>query len=78
MRIQFQSVLLEREITRLGACKGLASSSTARFSVEAGNTIELDTATQLVRISHDKSGAAVKVPVCRVLQFEDLVAPPAA
>lgn len=70
-KIQFDAVLLEFEIQRLGGSKGIASSNTARFSRSAGNTIELDTATGLVTIGHTSGGVYV-VPIQRVKTFEPL------
>ena len=70
-KIQFDAVLLEFEIQRMGGSKGLASSNTSRFSRAAGNSIELDTDTGLVRIDHSNGGVYV-VPIQRVKTFEPL------
>jgi hypothetical protein len=64
---RFTWILLLEPITRFGSHFGLAASDTARFSVEAGNTIELDPSTGLVRIS--KGADHAYVPLSRVKLF---------
>ncbi len=74
MKIRFQSVLLDITIPRLSADKGLASSDTSFFDIvrTPGVTIELDTGTQLVRLS--KGDVASYVHVTKVTRFGDVVA----
>jgi hypothetical protein len=69
--IEFDAVLLEFEVARIGGTKGLATSNTARFSRSAGNTVTLDIATGLVHIGH-KNGGAIIVPRERVKYFEPI------
>lgn len=61
MIIKFESVLLHKAVARLDAGKGQASHSTQAFNTkDHGVTIELDTASGLVRIA--KGTATVHVP----------------
>lgn len=71
-KIQFAAVRLDFEPERLGDTKGLASSTTAYYTVRAGNTITLDTATGLVTISHSRDFACIVVPRERVRFFVPL------
>lgn len=74
MKIQFQSVYLDIEIPRLpGGNKGLAASSTTFFDITRtpGVTIELDTASQLVKLSNDQG--ACFVPLSKVTRFGDVL-----
>ncbi len=71
MKIRFTHIHLDKEIPRFaGGTKGLATSTTTFFDVErSGTTIELDTATQLVRLSRGE--IAVYVPIGKVSSFGD-------
>ena len=74
MKIQFASVQLREEIPRLASDKGLASSTTSFFdTARSGVTIELDTATSLVRLS--KGAVAIHIPLHGVRSFGDVVLP---
>lgn len=70
MKIQFVSVHLDNTIPRLpGGNKGLAASETSFFDVTRtpGVTIELDTASQLVRLSNEQGECFV--PISKVTRF---------
>ena len=60
MIIKYESVLLHKALPRLDAGKGQASHSTQLFNVKEGVTIELDTASGMVRIA--KGTATAHIP----------------
>ncbi len=74
-KVQFTHIHLDKEIPRFGD-KGLASSSSTFFKQSDGVTIELDTATGIVRLS--KGGVGVNVPREKVAIYGDVVEPTAA
>lgn len=72
MKIQFAHVTFAEEVSRLASEKGFASSTTAFFdAAKAGVTIELDTATGLVRLS--KGALALHFPLSRIKQLGEVV-----
>lgn len=69
-KIQFGTVRLDHEVERLGGSKGLAKSSSSQFDEKGGCTVELDTGTGLVTITHTLSGEQHIAPRERVLFFK--------
>jgi hypothetical protein len=68
MKIRFVSVTLHKTMPRLDGGKGQATQDTTFFDVaKAGVTVELDTATQLVRIA--KNHSCAYVPLSGVERF---------
>lgn len=70
--IAFGAVHLLDEVDRLGNKQGRAAVNTTFFRIDAGYTIELDTATGLVTIRHKEHGGAIVVPRERIKRFEPL------
>ncbi len=75
MKIQFTSVTLDKEIPRFGD-KGLASSSSTYFKASDGVTIELDTATGIVRLQ--KGDVERNIPREKIAEFGKIIVPTAA